>query len=162
MKMKTFMVTISLLLFFGLSRLPAQEAFTSTGGSATGTGGTAENSVGLVFYSTYFASNGSAAQGVQQPFEISVVSGVEWDKISLDISAFPNPTADFLTLKIDQFQNENYQLSIFDINGKLIQRQVITTEVTQVSFVNLVASTYILRITKKSKLVKTFKIIKTK
>ena len=70
MKHKKTITSIAFLLL-GLGGLQAQESPTATVGEATGTGGTASYSVGQVVYTTTTGTNGSVAQGVQQPFEIS-------------------------------------------------------------------------------------------
>ena len=60
------------------------------------------------------------AQGVQQPFEISIVTGIEEAKgINLSVSAYPNPTTDYLTLSIDEFEISNLSYQLYDMNGKL-------------------------------------------
>jgi hypothetical protein len=55
----------------------AQETATGTGGDATGTGGTSSYSVGQILYTTNTGTNGSINQGVQQPYEISIVTEIE-------------------------------------------------------------------------------------
>ncbi len=70
---------------------------------ASGSDGTASYTVGQVVYTTETGTNGySIAQGVQQPFEISVVTGIKEAKdISLSVSAYPNPTSDYLIVKVE-------------------------------------------------------------
>jgi len=120
--------------------------------------------VGQVVYTTNTGTNGSVAQGVQQPFEISVVTGIEEAKgITLQCSAYPNPTTDFLTLKVDastslSIQSMEYQL--FDINGKLLENKKVEDDETSIVMSNLVPATYFLKIIQNNKEIKTFKIIK--
>ena len=77
---KTFISAAFLLL--GLGGLHAQESVNSSGGEATGTGGTASYSVGQVVYTTATGTNGSVAQGVQQPYEISTTVGINETSIN--------------------------------------------------------------------------------
>jgi len=125
MQLKKLKLSILLLLGLGLSTLQAQEAIPASGGNASGSGGSVSYSIGQMVYSTNTGTNGSVAQGVQQPYEISEVIGLEEAKgINLKCIAFPNPTTDFLTLKVDvsatlKFQTLNYQL--YDISGKFIE-----------------------------------------
>lgn len=120
--------------------------------------------VGQVVYTTNTGTNGSVAQGVQQPFEISVVTGIEEAKgITLQCSAYPNPTTDFLTLKVDastslSIQSMEYQL--FDINGKLLENKKVEDDETSIVMSNLVPAIYFLKIIQNNKEVKSFKIIK--
>jgi hypothetical protein len=45
-------------------------------------------------------TNFSIAQGIQQPYEISISVGIELKEINLELAAYPNPTTNNLTLKI--------------------------------------------------------------
>lgn len=147
-------------LIFSLTTLKAQQATTSSGGNSFGIGGTIAYSVGQIVYSTYNGSNGSVAQGTQQPYEISTISGIEDDHISLNIEAYPNPTSDFIILKIEdeRFQDLSYQ--IIDINGKLIENKKIVSTTENIPMENLKNATYFLKVTNINQEVKTFKIIK--
>ena len=92
-----------LLLGFGLAGLQAQEAIPATGGNGSGSGGSVSYTVGQIVYTTITGTNGSSAQGVQQPFEISVVTGIpEAKDISIEIIVYPNPAQDFIMLKIEK------------------------------------------------------------
>jgi len=49
-------------------------------------------------------TNGSAAQGVQQPYEISVVTAIEEAMdISIEMVVYPNPATDFFKLRIKNY-----------------------------------------------------------
>ena len=150
-----------LLLGLGLTA-QAQQATTATGGNASGSGGTVAYSVGQVVYTTNKGgSNGTVVQGVQQPFEISVVTGIEEAKgINLAVSAYPNPTTDFLNLKVENYDNTNLSYQLFDISGKLLESKKITGNQTSIVMSNLVPATYFVKVTESNKEVKTFKIIK--
>ena len=120
--------------------------------------------VGQVVYTTNTGTNGSVAQGVQQPFEISVVTGIEEAKgITLQCSAYPNPTTDFLTLKVDastSLSTQSMEYQLFDINGKLLENKKVEDDETSIVMSNLVPATYFLKIIQNNKEIKTFKIIK--
>lgn len=150
-----------LLFFIGLTVLQAQQVVTTSGGNATGTGGTASYTVGQIVYTTYSNSNGSVSQGVQQPYEISVVTGLEKAKdINLSCSVYPNPTTDFLTLKVINYETENLSYRLYGVGGNLIETKKVTVDETQISMANLISGIYILKIATGNKEVKTFKIVK--
>lgn len=153
-------ITIVAFLLQGLVALHAQEAVTTTGGEATGTGGTASYTVGQVTYTTQTGANGSVAQGVQQPYEISVAVGLNETAINLELSVYPNPTADFLILKSEEAESLTYQL--IDMQGKMIETKKVTANTTTIEMDKLANATYFLRVTKNNNSVKTFKIIKNK
>ena len=150
-----------LLLGLGLSGLQAQESISSTGNNAIGSGGSASYSVGQVVYTTNTGTNGSVAQGVQQPFEISVVVGIEEaNDITLQCSVYPNPTTNFLMLKVENYDNIKLLYQLFDMQGKLLQTQKITDSQTSIVMSNLVPATYFVKVIEGNKEVKMFKIIK--
>jgi hypothetical protein len=162
MRQKRLKLSAILLLGLGLTGLQAQEAISASGGNASGSGGTASYSVGQIVYTTNTGTNGSVAQGVQQPFEISVVTGLEEAKgINLSVSAYPNPTTDFLNLKVENYDNTNLSYQLFDISGKLLETKNITGNQTSIVMSNLVPATYFVKVILGNKEVKTFKIIKT-
>ena len=164
MQYKRLKLIAVLLLEFLLTGVQAQETSTATGGNASGSGGSVSYSVGQVVFNTNIGTNGSVAQGVQQPFEISVVTGIAEAKgINLSVSAYPNPTADFLNLKVDasptlSIQSLSYQL--YDMNGKLLENKNLESNETSIVMSNLVPANYFLKVIQSDKEVKTFKIIK--
>ena len=161
MKNKKVKLFTLFLLILGLSGLQAQQALPTTGGNAQGTGGSASYSVGQVVYTTNTGTNGSVAQGVQQPFEISVVLGLKQAKgINLTFTAYPNPTTDYLILRIEEYNNPDLSYQLFDINGKILDTHKITIGETTIAMSNFVAGTYVLKITNNNQEVKSFKIIK--
>jgi hypothetical protein len=157
MKHKKTITSIAFLLL-GLGGLYAQESPTTAGGEATGTGGTASYSVGQVVYTTATGTNGSVAQGVQQPYEISSTVGIKETAITLELSVYPNPTTDYLTLKVEDNTELNYQL--YDLQGKVIENKKVTANSTTIKMEALPKAIYFLNITKNNRIVKTFKIIK--
>lgn len=161
MKCKKLKLSAVLLVVFGLTGLQAQESVNATGGDALGSGGSTSYSVGQVVYTTHTGMNGSVAQGVQQPFEISVVSGlVEATCIDLTVTVFPNPTTDYLTLSLSECDIPNLSYQLFDALGKLLLRAEITGNQTSIVMSHLASATYFLRVTCNKKEMKTFKIIK--
>lgn len=166
MKNKRIKISTIFLLGLGLVGLQAQESVNATSGNVLSSGGSVSYSVGEISYQTHTGSNGSLAEGVQQPFEIFVVTGIEETVgVNLLISAYPNPTTDYLTLIINEDVTTSFDLSLmsfqlFDMKGKLIQKQTITENQTDIDMGNLVSATYFITVIQGKKNVKTFKIIK--
>ena len=150
----TLIFLISLQLSYG------QEIVPSTGGNATGTGGTSSFTVGQVFYTSNASSTGSVSQGVQQAFEIQTLSNPGLLTVQLTAVTYPNPTTDYVVLKITDTALENLQYSLFDLNGKTIVSKKITTSSTEINMRNFSIGMYLLKLTKKNQPIKTFKIIK--
>ena len=162
MKKNKLKLSLVAILFLGLSNLQAQEAIPTAGGEASGSGGTASYTVGQVVYTTNQGTGGNTvAQGVQQPFEISVVTGIAEAKgINLSVTAYPNPTTDYLTLRIDEFEISNLSYQLYDMQGKLLQSEKIRDNQTSIVMSNLVPATYFVKVIQGKKELKSFKIIK--
>ena len=161
MKHKRLKLSALLFLGLGLTGLQAQTSFNATGGNASGEGGSANYSVGQIIYTTHTGANGSVTQGVQQPYEISVVTAIDEAKgINLSVSAYPNPTTDYLTLSIDELEISTMSYHVYDVTGKLIQSEKITGNHTTIGMNNLVPATYFVKVIQGNQEVKTLKIIK--
>jgi hypothetical protein len=160
--MKNVILLFTLAIFCSIAiNIYAQESVNTTGGEAVGDGGSVSYSVGQVTYQTYTGTNGSVSQGVQQPFEISVVTAIEEaQNIKLSVSAYPNPTTDYLILEVKDFELEALHFQLYDINAKLIQSGRITGNQTSIVMRNLVPATYFVRVMQNNKEIKTFKVIK--
>lgn len=147
-------------IFFALFSASAQQATVTSGGDATGSNGTSSYSIGQVAYLNVTGTNGSINQGVQQPFEIFTLGDDEFPEIQLVMSVYPNPTASFVTLTLQNYSLENVRFELFDLNGRLIQSHSITTLETQIVMEHLASAVYLLNVMEHNKVLKTFKIIK--
>ena len=159
--MKKFSLLLSVVLCFGMFGLQAQQVVTTSGDNASGSGGTVSYTVGQIVYTTNTGTNGSAAQGVQQPFEISAVTGIEEALgIWLEMVVYPNPATDFIKLNIKNYELQNLRYQLYDINARLLQDNKIVSNETSIVMQNIEPSMYLLKVTDRNKVVKTFKIIK--
>lgn len=146
------------LLWAGLAQ--AQESTNASGGDATGSGGTVAYSVGQVVYTTNTGSTGSVAQGVQHAYEIFTL-GIKETTLNISLTAFPNPTADHLTLQISDYNNEKLSYQLFDMQGKQLSNGQIVAQQTQINMNSLPAATYFVNVVnQENKKVQSFKIIK--
>jgi hypothetical protein len=157
-------ITLTCIMLLGVVFTQAQTTTTASGNEASGSGGTASYSVGQVAYQTHSGTNGSVAEGVQQAYEISVITGIDETAISLlNISAYPNPTTEFLKLKVDASSTlsiQELQYQLYDMQGKLLQSEKLTGNETQINMNNCVSATYFVRVISDNKSIKEFKIIK--
>jgi hypothetical protein len=137
-----------------------QQSVVSAGGNATGTGGSTSFTVGQVTYTVVTGTNGFVIQGVQQPYEISTVTGIEVEDVTLDYAVYPNPTAGMLRLVISAPDPEDFSFQIYDLNGKLLGNKKITGNETDISMDHLPGSVYFLKVIRDNSKVKVFKIVK--
>lgn len=157
-KLLTFLTIVS---YLGISNCNAQESPTASGGDLTGSNGSIAYSVGQVVYTTNTSSNGSIAQGVQQPYEISTfLASEDFVVLANSLLVYPNPSTDVLILNMSNEDGLELDYQIININGKVVKRDVITSNETKIAVAFLPASIYFLKILNKNSEVKTFKIIK--
>jgi hypothetical protein len=155
--MKKIVVTVSALMFCVAGF--AQQGPTAAGGDATGSGGSVSYSVGQIDYLSKTDGSITMNEGLQQPYEISVATGVNVTNIQLNMNVYPNPTSDQLMLTVtDDKSGLVYQL--FDVQGKLISGGTITGKQTTLSISELSEATYFLKVSDDKSVVKTFKIVK--
>ena len=155
--MRSLTAIIALIFSVGLH---AQETVPATGGDATGAGGSSNYTVGQVVYTTNTGTNGSVAQGVQQPYEISTSVGIEVTAINLELVAYPNPTNNALTLNIGNYNNEKLTYQLYDMQGKLLDSKQVVNSSTTIGMQELPVSTYLLNVLDNNALIKTFRIVK--
>ena len=138
----------------------SQEIISSTNGDSSGSGGSSSYTIGQVFFNTIESDNGSLVQGVQQPFEFQTLSTPALLTVQLTAVTYPNPTTEFVLLKISDTALENLQYTLFDLNGKTIDSKKINSYSTKITMKNFAIGMYLLKLTKNNQPLKTFKIIK--
>jgi hypothetical protein len=145
---------------YGLA-VQAQSTISATGGNASGSGGTVSYSIGQITYQTFEGISGTVSQGVQQPYEISVVTAIgNTDGIILEYKVYPNPAHGLIKLIIKPFDGGNFKFSLYDMNGVQLQDKKVLGEETEISLENLYPAIYFLKLLKDNKEVKVFKIVK--
>jgi hypothetical protein len=154
-------VLIAICLFGYGIKMQAQETTTVSGGNANSNDSPASYTVGQVAYTVNSGTKGTVTQDVQQPYEISVVSGIEETKgVNLLCSVYPNPDTDFLTLKVENCDIENLYYELYDVKGSILENKKIEANETIINMNGLVPSAYFLKGIQNNKEVKTFKIVK--
>src|SRR5574344_1646385 len=161
LKLKSLGMATLLISPFFISTASAQENINATGGNALGSGGSVSYSVGQVAYTTNTGTNGIVTQGVQQPFEIMVISSVEEAKgINLTVSVYPNPTTDYLTLSVADYDISKLSYQLFDMNGRILETKRIESNETKIEMISYLPAIYFVKVIAENKEIKTFKVIK--
>lgn len=162
MRYKKSRLSAVFLLGLGMAGIQAQEIIPTIGSNASGISGSISYTIGQVFYKKSTGTNAySIAEGVQQPYEISVVSGIEQTReINVTCTVSPNPAKDFLTLKVENYDNLNMSYHLYDVNGKLLESNILSGNKSIIPIENLVSVIYFLKVNQGNKELKTFKIIK--
>ena len=160
-KVKKLGAATLLTFTFLLSTVSAQESLNATGGKASGSGGMVTYTVGQIVYTTIPSVNNSVAQGVQQPYEISVVTAIKGtEDISLETIVYPNPTSDFLILKSGKSELRNLHYHLYDLKGTQLFTGRMDDYETTISVGNLKPAVYLLSIKVNDMTIKTFSIVK--
>ena len=154
---KTLIVTVLLL---STHLIYSQETIPTSGGDATGTGGSASYSAGQIVYTTHTGSNGSISQGVQQSYEIFTLSNASLSTVNLSATTYPNPTSDYVVLAISDINLTDLSYALYDIQGRPIAKATISSKDTQIDMHSLSAGTYLLNVNQNNQKLKSFKIIK--
>jgi hypothetical protein len=150
-----------LIIICGTSICYSQQAVSTAGGEASGTGGTVSYTIGQVSYTTNTDNDGTVTQGVQQPYEIfDIGNAVDDYGISLELSVYPNPASDYLTLKVKNYTSGNLTYQLYDADGKLLENKEIVDAETTIQMDELSPAIYFLKVSNNDTEVKTFKIIK--
>lgn len=154
-------ITVFLMLITFSFTLISQETINTTGGIATGSDGSVSYSIGQIFYETVESTDGYVIQGVQQPFEISIITEISTSKgITLLMDVYPNPTTDYLILNIVDFDMSNLNYYLYDASGKLIKSEIINTSLTKIEMKELEGSIFFVKISSNNSEIKTFKVLK--
>ena len=104
----------------------SQESILVLAVEAAGTGGSLSYSIGQVFYTIHTGTSGAVLQGVQNPFEFQTFSNSELTTVNLTAVTYPNPTSDYVVLKISDSALDNLSYKLFDFTGKGISNGNIT------------------------------------
>lgn len=137
-----------------------QNAITSGGGTLTSENGIISYSVGQVSYQVLSCSDLEISQGVQQAFEITLISTIETVDIQSRISVFPNPTTEYLTIAFENLPDQPLHIELADLSGKVIYSKTILSQSSQIPVYSLSSGVYILAVRVNDKLIQSFKIIK--
>jgi len=136
----------------------AQSNTVSSGGDATGSGGSASYSIGQIDYNNQTAASGSINEGVQQPYEFFEFIGLDEHSL-ITTSLFPNPTNEFITFELENFTQElTYEL--YDQKGSIVLSGAIVNDKTQLNLQELAPGDYHLTISQEKDQIESIKIIK--
>ena len=138
--------------------LYSQSNTVSAGGDADGDNGSISYSIGQVVYTSAQGSNGNVNQGVQQPYDVGVVTGIE--EAGINLSVFPNPTAGMLTLNVAGEDASLLSYQLFDASGRLIDSNNKLNSTTTISLETYATGVYTLSVSRNNKQVKSFRVVR--
>lgn len=147
-----------IFLFCVVPIFRAQQGMVASGGDDIGVGGYMSLSVGQIDYLTVTGSGEIfTTEGLQQPYEILAIEETENGPI---INVYPNLSSDFVFLSVLNMNIENMTYALYDVQGKLIEKQKVVMNQTSISLVDFANAIYLIRVFNNDNEVKSFKIIK--
>lgn len=158
-KIKPILFIIFVLTFN--QNILSQSAILTSGANANNQTIKLSFSVGQIFYQEFHSSDFYIIEGVQQPYEISLVlSTLNFSPQIISIDLFPNPSNNYTNLKIDHPMFFVFSYKLFDVNGKVLIKGNISNIITQIDLTEISPSTYFLKVFYNQIHIKTFKIIR--
>ena len=158
--MSKYIKTAFNLMFFWFCNVNAQNNTITTGADASNTNGSISYSIVQIDYISSCNASAFINQGLQQPYEVVTHSGNELIDITISAQVYPNPTVNNLIISIQNYNYENLTYKLFDIRGREIINGIISNSETIVNMQPFASSTYVLKLSKKNKEIKSFKILK--
>ena len=117
-------------------------------------------SLGEVLTESFAGSQNQLTQGFQQgKYTITAIDQAK--DLQFEITAFPNPTTDFVVLGIESQDFEAFRYILTDVNGKILQDRKIESNQQQINLSEMAAGAYFLSVRSNKMALKTFKIIKS-
>lgn len=146
------------ILLLPLSNLKAQEVLGTLGGTYTNSTVEMSFTVGEMIISTENSSTVDLTQGFHQP-EL-LVSGIDNPSKPLIVSIYPNPTADYINVSLDDYEGTYY--NVRSIDGKLLIAGKMTASQTQIDLSSFERGVYTVEFLDANKNLKlrTYQIIK--
>ncbi len=149
--------TLVIFSAFAVSSAFAQEVVSSSGESFATPSGGIDFTVGEVVIETVSNGTNTLTQGFHQT--LLEVVGLEDLLPDLEVSIFPNPTDELVTIEVSDFHSLNYQL--IDQTGRLIDQDELKSSQTQLNVSKLPAGMYtLLLMVNESGTAKTYQVIK--
>ncbi|MEP7323442.1 MAG: T9SS type A sorting domain-containing protein [Saprospiraceae bacterium] len=152
---------IAFLLFSNMGFLKAQHGAVSGGGGIVNAEGSLTFSLGQIFVLPTQSADATITPGLQQPYEISQVVGIDEDYMVSDISVYPNPVLHQLSVEVskeDDIRAINYSMTGAD--GKNILSGKLSGNHETIEVGTLLEGIYFLRFYNEKQQSRVFKIIK--
>lgn len=158
--MKHLSLMIIFVLTLSLIRLTAQQVISSGGTHAKGSGVALSWTVGEPVIGTLTNGTYTLTQGFHQS-RLSSTSIDEIPSPGLSLNVYPNPTSYVLNIKVDEGDYSQLQYSLFSLDGKVLQNNNLTRNLTKIKLQTFQSGNYLLRISRKTgETVRTFRVVK--
>jgi hypothetical protein len=151
---------IFLFLVLSSVRMFPQALPVSSGGTATGEGGSATFTAGLPAYVYLDGTSGNATPGLQHAYEISGVSALPDARTGVSVFVSPNPVKDLLIITFSDPSVLPLTATLYDASGALVSQWDISADHFAIDVSHLNEAAYFLKISGSGREINTFKILK--
>jgi hypothetical protein len=138
----------------------AQQVLSSSGATGQNSSGSISYTLGELVIDTKVNGATTITQGFHQT-QLVVTAISEPSETGFSIAAFPNPTNDFVMLKIEKGEIQNLEFILIDAQARFLLKEKLTGSEQKVSFDQLNPGAYFIKILKNGMEIQTFKIVKT-
>jgi len=150
-KILVLLLSISSVFVFG------QEVISNGGASFKNGDYAIDFTIGEPIIQTVQKDGKMLTQGYHQP-TLAIIEVKQIDE-NFSASLFPNPATSFLNIELDAFEGVSFKLQ--DVNGKIIDQESITQNVTSLNVKNLERGVYLLKLVdQKDNKLKSYKFLK--
>ena len=160
--MKKTIIMLQILLLtsvFALCQSLSFELVSSSGDQFINSSYELEWSIGEIQTESYSQTSQILTQGFHQ--NTYIITTIEQSsELKFDVLAYPNPTSDFVNLKIQDSKVDNLQYTLTDINGKVLQINNFSSSNQQIDFSKFAIGSYFILVSQNKHLIKSFKIVK--
>ena len=141
--MKKQLLTIAAMALFGAIKAQTvmPEVLSSSGGSGQSAQASIAWTIGEPVTTTVSDGTSTLTQGFQQPTLLIATAQNEINELT-SLLIYPNPTADYVTVKMDQATQSSYSYRLFDSAGKLVSEGKATSANPNISFQGLASGKY--------------------
>jgi hypothetical protein len=138
----------------------AQQSANTSGKNVSQNNTSVSYSIGEVYYNTTTKPNSVITQGIQQPYEIYLISGIGNEKDVQLITTFPNPTSSTIKIVTHDIKIDGLNYKLYDLLGEEILSGDITSNQTELDLNNFMPAVYFIKVFRYNSTFKYFKIIK--
>jgi hypothetical protein len=154
-----FTAKLTTCLFLLSANVIAQSSVNTSGGDASSADGSMSFTIGQVDFSNYANSSGEINLGVQQPFEILLVS-VHENALNWHVDVYPNPTVDKVFVRMEDHSFGNIKYELYDATGRLLLSGTVEETIQAIEMERFSPATYLLKLSSNHATLKTFRLIK--
>lgn len=147
MKKNTILLLFLLANNFLFAQKITSQVIDASGGTHRANGYTLTYSVGQIAVETLKSNNYIITQGFQQVEKNNTIGSKEnTQNIDFQAIVFPNPTQDILNIKIENDENDGFEIVLFNLSGQQLSQGSFSEKNYQIEVSHLPVGEYILKL----------------